>query len=161
MRLISRVVEQWLLPTEARLSLARTRLEKAYAKDIAEAFKAKDFKRMSSLQAELRFETDLHDEEVDAYITRTVLSEARRLKVPVPSRINEDNSETEYWYEGHHTGGRYLTREGLAVVRAEIRSERRARHEDRAQWVQWLTALAGVIGALTGLVAVLTKTSQL
>jgi translation initiation factor IF-3 len=86
------MVEQWLVPTEARLIWARTRLEKAYAKAISEAFKANDLKNIGVLQTKLRFEMDIHDEEVDAYMTRRFLSEARRLKVPIPSRIKEDNS---------------------------------------------------------------------
>ena len=159
MRSPLRTAEKWLIPTEMRLGWERTRLDKAYARSIADARKAKDTEKVESLERDHRFEIDLHDEEEDGYITRKLLSKARRLKVPIPHRYNEDKSESEHWYEGQHTGRWYLTTRGVAAIRDEIRKELKARHEARSQWVFWLTALTGVIGSLTGLVALLARKS--
>ena len=157
MRSPLRTAEKLLVPTEARLGWERTRLDKSYAKDIAEARKAKDKDKVESLERDHRFEIDLHDEEEDEYITRKLLSKARRQKVPIPHRHNEDKSESEHWYEGHYSGRWYLTARGVAALRDEVRRELKARHEARSHWVFWFTALTGVIGSLTGLVALLTR----
>ena len=58
-------------------------------------------------------------------------------------------------YEGSQTGGWYLTVSGIREVRAEIRQAQKSRHEQRAHLVVWISAITGVIGAITGLVAVL------
>lgn len=120
------------------------------------ARKLKDKEKVESLEGQHRFEIDLHDEEEDTYVTKKLLAKARRLRVPIPHRYNEDKTESEHWYEGHYTGRWNLTTRGVAALREEIRREVKARHEARSQWVVWLSALTGVIGALTGLVALLT-----
>ena len=159
MRSPLRIAEKWLIPTETRLGWERTRLDKAYAKDIAAARMAKSKDKVESLEHDHRFEIDLHDEEEDAYITQKLLSKARRLRVPIPHRYNEDKSESEHWYEGPYTARWYLTTRGVAAIREEVRKELKARHQARSQWVFWLTALTGVIGSLTGLVALLMRKS--
>ena len=157
MRSLLRIAEKILVPTEIRLGWERTRLDKSYAKLIASARKAKDKDKVESLQRDHRFEIDLHDEEEDEFITRKLLSKARRLRVPIPHRHNEDKTESEYWYEGHYSGRWYLATKGVIAIRDEVRRELKARHEARSHWVFWLTALTGVIGSLTGLVALLTR----
>ena len=150
-----RVVARLPIPTETRLGWQRTLLDRAYAKDISEARKLKDKAKIESLERDHRFEIDLHDEDEDAYITRKLLAKARRLRVPIPHHYNEDKTESEHWYEGRYTFRLYLTTKGVAAIREEIRRELKARHEARAHWVVWLSALTGVIGAITGLVALL------
>jgi hypothetical protein len=152
-----RVIARLPIPTETRLAWQRSLLDRSYAKDIAAARKLKDKEKVQSLERDHRFEIDLHDEEEDAYITKRLLAKARRLRVPIPHRYNEDKTESEHWYEGHYTGRWYFTTRGVAALREEIRRELRARHEARSQWVVWLSALTGVIGALTGLVALLMR----
>lgn len=100
-------------------------------------------------------ELDLHDEEEDEYITQKLLDKARKFRVPVPHKLNRDNTESEYWYEGHYTGQWYLTNLGVSELRSEIRKEQKARHEMRAQWIVWLSGLTGLVGAITGLIALL------
>lgn len=150
-----RLVTKLPIPTGLRLSWQRTLLDRAYAKDIAAARKLKDKEKIVSLEGDRRFEIDLHDEEEDAHITKKLLSKARRLRVPAPHRYNEDKTESEHWYEGPYTGGWYLTTSGVSTLRDEIRREAKAKHELRAQWTVWLSALTGLIGAITGLVALL------
>ncbi len=123
--------------------------------DIAEARASRNNDKVESLQHDHRFEIGLHDEEEDEFITRKLLGKARRLRVPIPHRHNEDKTESEHWYEGQYTGGWYLTTRGVATLRDEIRRELKAKHEARSQWMFWLTGLTGVIGSLTGLVALL------
>lgn len=159
MPFLLRLVAKLPLSAERRLAWQHTLLDRAYAKDISAARKLKDSDRVESLERDHRFEIDLHDEEEDAHLTNTLLARARRLRVPIPHRYNEDKTESKHWYEGHYTGRWYLTSHGISALREEIRRELKARHEVRAQWVIWLSALTGVIGALTGLVALLTRKS--
>jgi len=155
MPFLSRLIAKFPMPTETRLTWQRARLDKAYAKGINAARKLKDKEKIESLEQDHRFEIDLYEEEEDAYLTKVLLSKARRLRVPVPHRYNEDSTESEHWYEGNYTGRWYLTTRGVTALREEIRRELKARHEARSHWVVWLSALTGVIGAVTGLVALL------
>ncbi len=153
------IVGKLPIPTEMRLAWQRTLLGRAYAKDIAQARKHKDREKVISLEHDHRFEIDLHDEDEDAFVTKKLLAKARRLRVSIPHRHNEDKTESEHWYEAYYTGRWYLTNRGIAALREEIRRELKARHESRSQWVVWLSALTGVVGAITGLVALLTHAS--
>ena len=155
MRSPFRIVERLLVPRETRLGWERTRIDRAYSKMIAAAREAKNYDKVESLERGHRFESDLHDEDEDGYITRKLLSTARSLRVPIPHRYNQDKTNSAHWYEGHHTHGWYLTTTGVVAIRDEIRRELKARHEARSHWVLWLSALTGVVGAITGLVALL------
>jgi hypothetical protein len=152
-----RIVARLPIPTETKLAWQRSLLDRTYATAIAEARRLKDKEKIESLEHEHRFEIDVHDEDEDAYVTKRLLAKARRLRVPIPHRYNEDKTASDDWYEGHYTGRWYLTTKGIVALRDEVRKELRARHEARSQWVIWLSALTGVIGALTGLVALLMR----
>lgn len=155
MPFLLRIVAKLPVPTATRRSWQRTLLDRAYAKDIAAARKLKNEEKVQSLEYEHRFELDMFDEEEDAYLTKALLTKARRLHVPVPHLYNEDKTISEHWHEGHYTGRWYLSTSGIAALRKEVRDELKARHEARAHWVVWFSALTGVIGAVTGLVALL------
>jgi hypothetical protein len=57
-------------------------------------------------------------------------------------------------------GRPYLNRAGLKQLRSDIRAEKKARAERLLMWVPALTAMVGIIGALTGLAAILSGTSK-
>ena len=148
-------VVRGLLPTSTQLAWSRARIERGYHRDIAAAKSAKDHERVEGLEANMRFELDMQSEEESSYLTRQLLRSARRLHVPIPSMHGPDGTESEQWYQGSQTGHWCLTLSGVRRLREEIRSEQKARHEHRAQLVVWLSALTGIIGAITGLVAVI------
>ena len=142
------------MPAGLRLSWQRSLLERAYARDLAAAKKQNDSKKIEEIESDWRFEIDLHTEDEDIHLTRRLLAQARHLRLPIPHIYNQDNSLSEHWQETHHTGRWRLTATGVAVLRKEIRREIKTRHELHAHWAVWLSALTGVIGAITGLVAV-------
>ena len=150
------VVAKAPLPKALRLSWQRGLVDRAYRADIDRARLAKDNEKIQSLENDRRFEIDLIEEEDDQLLSGQLIRQARRLRVPIPHRFKEDGTPSEHWYEGRYLGGWHLTNEGVARLRDELRKEHRARHDSRAQWVVWVSALTGVIGALTGLIAVLT-----
>jgi len=93
------------------------------------------------------------EEEREVHFTEKLLRKARRLRVPTPPMWYEDGEQSPYWRTGplHR---RYLSRDGIKFVRKAIREEEKWRMEKRHQRIALLTAITGVIGALTGLVAV-------
>lgn len=138
-----------LLPKSTQLARARSRIERAYDRDIAAARIKKDRAKVEELEGEMRFELDLQREEEDGYLTRRLLHTAIRLGVPVPPLYNESGGMSGQWYEGSQTGGRYLTFGGIRALREEIRRERKERY---SLLITVLATITGVVGALAGLV---------
>jgi hypothetical protein len=135
----------------------RRRLINAYQREIDLARIEKNYKKANELKADLRHELEMHDDEEDSILTTTLLAEARKLRVPVPSHShdeNEDMIEDINWRYSRHFGDWLLMPNGIEFVREAIRKERRARHEMRAAWLPWLAALTGLVGTITGLLAV-------
>ena len=62
----------------------------------------------------------------------------------------------EDWVKGSE-GYWYLTPIGIAKLRKDKREEEKWRREGRAHQIQWVAAIGGVIGTITGLIAVLLK----
>jgi hypothetical protein len=78
---------------------------------------------------------------------RRVLRKADRLFIPLPPF-----SDQEYWEEaGSMPNTYFLTRHGMNDLLGKIRAERKSRLE---VWVPLVAAITGVLGAVTGLLAV-------
>ena len=69
--------------------------------------------------------------------------------VPLP-----ESKDKELWKDLYYAGGRALTSKGFWELKKLIRQEKRERREG---FVVWLAALTGIIGATTGLAAVLSR----
>lgn len=146
-----------LLPVSTQLAWSRSRIERGYGRDIAIATRTKSREEVREIESAMRFELDLQSEEEDAYLTRQLRRQAARLRIPIPLIHAEDGAISDQWYQGDQTGGWYLTLSGIRALREEIRHELKARHEHRVQLVVWLSAITGIIGAITGLVSVVQK----
>lgn len=142
------------MPRAIRLSWQKTLADRMYRKNIAIAKKSKDTQKVKSLESDRRVEIDFIEEDEDQLLTGRLVRQAKRLRVPIPHRY-KDGLPSDHWYEGNYMGGWNLTNEGFSKLREEIRKELLARHNSRTQWIFWVPALTGVIGALTGLIAVL------
>ena len=101
------------------------------------------------LRAEEGSEADPVLEKIDVLTTRRFCQIANRLMVPLPDRSDED-----LWEESPYGLGKVLTSKGIWELKKLIRQERR---ESREGFLWWLAALTGIVGAITGLVAVLTR----
>jgi|SRR5580704_9697534 hypothetical protein len=91
---------------------------------------------------------------IKAYLSDRILSEAARLDIDVPPPAN-----LEYW-DVELGGSKFLNVSGRFYLRTLIDQEKARRFEVKTLWVTkfWIPLLAagiGIIGALTGLVAVL------
>jgi hypothetical protein len=87
--------------------------------------------------------------EIDTLKTQRFCRTANRLMVPSP-----DWQDKELWEELRYGRGKVLTCKGIWELKKLIRQERRERRE---AFLVWLAALTGIVGALTGLAAVLIR----
>lgn len=89
-------------------------------------------------------------EKIDTLKTRRFCQIAERLMVPLP-----ESKDKELWKELNYIGERRaLTDKGFWELKRLIRQEERERREG---FIVWLAALTGIIGAITGLVAVIMR----
>ncbi len=150
MRFLSRAFWTYaprLLSLQMRYQVARRRLRRSHRNDLENLSSSASKEVRESLN--FRHETDwraLHATQ-EGHFTQQLLKKARRLHVPVPSGV-------EFWTTGPFHETRYLTPEGIAIVRARIRDEERWNLERRKHRIQWLAALSGLVGACTGFLAV-------
>jgi len=92
-------------------------------------------------------------EEIDSLKTGRFSQIANRLMVPLP-----DYNDKELWQDLCYSSRRVaLTSKGFWELKKLIRQEKRERREG---FVVWLATLTGIIGAITGLAAVLKGTYQ-
>jgi hypothetical protein len=80
-------------------------------------------------------------------------SEAHRLVVPMP-----DQTDDTVWRRASPEGKpefEYLTAKGINDLRAAIRAEKKVRREYWLMWLPMVVAFTGLIGAATGLAAIL------
>lgn len=87
-------------------------------------------------------------EEILRLHTNYLIRESNRLVVPYPA-----TSEPGMW-ERDDEGYVRMTEAGIGKLRADIRAERRARLE---RIIMWMPGVVGILGALIGLAAILTR----
>lgn len=148
------------LPAGVRFERRRRALERWYDEQnetLDRTHATSDERR--DVEAEYVHELRELEYEQESAFTRDLLRQAHRLRVPVPDRrVHRDGDWvlTEYWEEGPY--GPYtppfLSRTGIATVRQAIREEEKWRIEKRRSWLPWVAALTGLVGAVTGLLAV-------
>ena len=155
MRKLVTSIARHVLPREAYLHWQLDRTNRLYRKLVEEArrkYRAGS-NEIEALRSEWSFEAGMLEEELEAIATNKLRKQAYRLKVPFPSPpYGRDEFETEDWERGHNLGEWYLKPSGYVKVRAVIRSEQKERREALLAWVIPMT---GLIGAITGLIAVL------
>jgi hypothetical protein len=96
------------------------------------------------------FEHLLADDEMIRLTSSYYLRLANRMLIPTP----EFKTEGGAWMESQQTGLYHLTPQALHELRATIRAEQKARREE---WTVWFVLATGVIGALSGLIAIIKK----
>jgi hypothetical protein len=102
---------------------------------------------------------DAIDTEIDMLLGDALIQEAKRLDVEVP-RIRGSAIDDPLWEENGYSGRPFLSAKGRFELRKKVDEEKTRRFNVQTLWVTkfWvplLAALVGIIGALTGLAAVL------
>jgi hypothetical protein len=124
-------------------------LEKFYGKKLDAVREAKgSADDRASVESTHRWEDEMVTDKIYREHTVYLTKLAQTLMVPTPKW------GSDRWEDSSQMGFRYLNREGLKELRTAIRAERK---ESREMWVPLVAGSTGVLGALTGLVAVFVK----
>lgn len=123
----------------------------AFAEDIRMAQKEHKAKEdIQSLEYQSYFEECMLDEEISILATDNLIRKARRRFIPIPPHETEG-----MWGRCEKISNRYvLTNKGISELRSSLRKDRKEQVE---LYVMIIAILTGVVGAITGLVAVIMK----
>ena len=102
---------------------------------------------IQSLISEEIFEVDMIDDEIEKLESRYLIESARQLVLPIP----DFDMDSDTWKESKITRRVRLSKKAMVDMRSLVRKERKERREGI---MLWLAALIGIIGALSGLLAV-------
>lgn len=146
------------LPLIGRLldDRAQRRSKDEYREAIESARRAGDSTRVAELRQENHWHDEMEQDERELALTQSLTREAHSLRVPLPKRplYTDDPEDNEFWNWSRVYGQYYLSPIGYSTLRDSIRREREARRGERNHLLQWLAAVTGLIGALTGLGAI-------
>jgi hypothetical protein len=136
-----------------RYQRSLNKTNKYYSNLIEKAQKEKKSQdEVESLVSEMFNETGIIGEKISLLLSRNWVQKAEKLMLPYP-----DYGDTEYWvktvYSQH---GYFLNAKGVTKIRNLIREEKTAQ---RKGILDYAVLLIGLIGAITGLIAVLVSKS--
>ena len=102
------------------------------------------------LYSEAGSEYFLIQDQIDILITSYLKSEANKLILPIP-----EDDDIKMWKEAPDMCPyKVLSEKGVTELRSAIRRERKERREAH---ISWIAIIIGLIGAITGLLAVILK----
>lgn len=104
-----------------------------------------------------QFEYQLLEEDEASFHSKQLLGRARELRIPTPPVFEGDVLSADYQRSGLDGHRYYLSLAGEQKVRSAIREEEKYRSERWARRIPYITALSGLIGTITDLVALLAK----
>jgi hypothetical protein len=147
------LIDHLPVPREWRLSWLRSYIDMSCGRDLKRARAAKDEASERNIQDNWDVQVGFLDDEETERFSRSLFRTAWHLRVPIPqhyvgSELSPDYERTPY------SGNIVLSTIGAQKVRKEIREEQKWRSEARARSIQYITAFSGLIGTLTGFVAV-------
>lgn len=135
----------------AKLFKQKERVHALYANKITEAKnESKNQNDIKSLENDSWFEQQMISEEISILVTDYLTKKANRSFIPTPS-LEEDGM----WEKCNKIHCRYvLSSKGITKLRTSMRIEKKEKYD---MLLLLFTTLIGIIGATTGLIAVLLK----
>lgn len=125
-------------------------IDNLYIKKVTEARREKkDRDEIEAIVSDRQFESQLIQDDIAQLATQYLYRTAYKYLLPKPG-LDEEGM----WEESRITGLRLLTDKGISELRSAIRKERKERSE---HFWMWLAGLTGLVGALTGFLALLGK----
>ena len=109
----------------------------------------KSLEALHEISSEASQDDDILTDEIERLVTDHLTAHANRLFISIPERTDQT-----IWRESSYGEGHLLTVKGIATLRTGVRAEQK---ECREFIVTVLATLIGIIGAITGLVAVFHK----
>ncbi len=138
-----------------KLNSQKKKTKEKYLKEIEETRKTGNQDKIEKVKYNASSELGLLDDEISELITDRLISRAQRVYVPIPKKPipeeGEMHPENEHW-EQNELGNWHLKTKGISEVRNLIRQEEKERREKIAFWI---SILFGLIGAFTGLIAII------
>lgn len=102
-------------------------------------------------------EFEFLEEDEARFHSRKLLGRCRELRIPVPPVFADNVLSADYQRSGMEGTIHFLSLTGENRVRLAIREEEKYRSEKSARRIPYVTAMSGLIGTITGLVALLDK----
>lgn len=131
----------------AKLLRDRRAVTKKYEPLLA---KEKSGDDMTDIMYEEHTELVIVDDQIHRLVTNWLWEQAKKSMIPIPS-----HDEEGMWEETESRPGTYhLSVKGVGTLRAALRKENKERWETLVVWVAPIT---GLVGALTGLLAIIMK----
>lgn len=145
---MSYIKYRWKLRKLLRL---QEKTQNSYKKNIKKAHKEnKSHDDIEEIRSMAYSEYLMLKEEIDEYVTNYLTSVASKLMIPKP-----DLKDDSMWYNDQYTSRRkLLTENGISLIRSNIRNEKK---ESINLFLPIIAAITGMIGAITGLLAIILK----
>ena len=134
--------------TRIRLYRRLMKAEKAFDEALSDA-RRRGIKGVQLESIHIDASNDLASawDDIGVWESRNLIHLASRLHVPIPPR-----SQEQMWEQSHEDGRWYLSDKGIFQVRTLVRQEEKALRE---AYLAWVLPLTGLIGAITGLGAII------
>jgi hypothetical protein len=133
-----------------RLNHERDKVVKDISKLKEDAKKTGGAKAAEEVWQSESFRIDMVDNKLLGLVTQYLLNKANKRFLPVPT-VSE---ESGMWERNDFTGGYHLTDKGISEIRRMVRQDMK---ESIEIFTPYVTTLFGLIGAVTGLIAVIKK----
>lgn len=130
-------------------------------KKIEEAYKSGNNTKAIELEYDKFINLTVLEEEIYELETQRLISKADKFIIQIPEKPAYDpeglHTENEYWRMGERSIW-YLKPKGIAELRTLIRQEEKYRRDKTAFWISIISgSIIGIIGALTGLIAIINR----
>jgi hypothetical protein len=140
-----------------KLKRQRRKVSKAYQSDLRKLAKKKaPQEERYVVQSQEYYELQEIDRALDMEISDRLFRKASELDVEFPPPV-----DGAVWFKDEHSGRVWFTPKGRNLVRKLIDEEKSRHFEVTTRWVKLLSpliaAIAGLVGVITGLVAVWKK----
>jgi hypothetical protein len=136
-----------------KLNRKRKKEVSIVSKLAAEARKTGGDRKAQEVWQSESFDIDMIDDEILALRSRYLISKAFKRFLPTPGVSEKDGM----WEHSNFTGKYHLTEEGIREVHGMIRKDTKEIMELLSYWSPWIGLLIGLIGAITGLVAIIKR----
>jgi len=128
----------------------RRKVSEAIYRFVEEARRAGGETKAQEVSRAESFNLDVIDHEILGLVTRYLINKANKRFLPLPYLSEEER----LWEQSNFTGKYHLTDKGITEIRKMIRKDKKERMEILSYWA---SLLIGLIGAVTGLVAVIRR----
>ena len=145
------------LPEGVKIKLHSFFLNREYARDLKAIKKAGGTAQDLWNEGDWQFNFHEIEDRETAFHSDQTMRAARRHRIPVPQIYLSDGKLNTDFERSEISGRYFLTVEGAHRLRLAVREEEKYCSDRRARRIPYITAVAGLVGTISGLVALLKK----